>query len=455
MELRFKKIIFSLLFLLQIFFAAAQVKFSATANPASVNRDEYITVRFVIENANDISQLNPPSFNKFIVVSGPNQESGMSSVNGSVTQYAAVSYILQPKSPGQFVIDGATAIVSNHLIKSNLVKIFVKNGLSGTGSRSATRGAGLTDPFASATPTQDFTDYILKDGESVQDKVAKNMQLKLQTDKTSCYVGEPIVASYKLYTRLKSESSLAKNPSFNGFSVIDLSQPDASDYKRETLNGREYNVYNIRKAQLYPLQAGNIELETAVLDNNIQFLKDGTSAASGNIRDMLNGFTMNGETVSETVSLSSKPLTITVKPLPEEGKPLNYKGAVGNFTIEAETVKNNFSTDETGTLAVRISGNGNLQLVTSPEITWPGGLESFDPKATDNTVTTTVPVSGNKVFVYSFTADHAGNYVIPTIKFSFFDPVSGKYKSIETKPIDLTVSKGAAVPVFPATKGFI
>jgi hypothetical protein len=305
----------------------------------------------------------------------------------------------------------------------------------------------FADPFAQAS-VPEFKDYILHKGENVQEKVAKNMQLRLQTDKKSCYVGEPIVASYKLYTRLKSESSLAKNPSFNGFSVIDLSQPDASDYKRETLDGREYNVYNIRNAQLYPLQAGEVELETAELENTVQFLKDGGNDQPNSVRDLINGFSMGDETVTETVTLSSKPVTILVKPLPEANKPASFKGAVGEFTMEVEPAKTSFSTDETGSLGIRISGKGNLQLLTAPEITWPDGIEVFEPKVTDNTVRTTVPVSGNKVFIYPFAVEKAGRYNLPPISFSYFDPVSRSYKSLQSIPIEFTVLQGKGVNPF-------
>ena len=67
-----------------------------------------------------------------------------------------------------------------------------------------------------------FDDYILKPGEKAEDKIQKNLFIKLDVSKTSCYIGEPITASYKLYTRLQSESNITDAPSFNGFSVSDL-----------------------------------------------------------------------------------------------------------------------------------------------------------------------------------------------------------------------------------------
>lgn len=156
------------------------------------------------------------------------------------------------------------------------------------------------------------------------------MILKLETDKTSCFVGEPLVATYKLFTRLKSESKLTGNPSFNGFSVIDLTKPDASGYTKQQLNGKEYNVYTIRKAQLYPLQDGNIELGSAELENNIQFIKEEyVDQRSNSVFDLFDDFaqaTVPAEgIINQQVNLRSKPLMITVKPLPEVNKPVFLK----------------------------------------------------------------------------------------------------------------------------------
>jgi hypothetical protein len=70
-----------------------------------------------------------------------------------------------------------------------------------------------------------FNDFIIRKGENITEKINKNIFIRVNVSQSSCYVGEPIVVTYKLYTRLKSESSITKNPSFNGFSVIDLLPP--------------------------------------------------------------------------------------------------------------------------------------------------------------------------------------------------------------------------------------
>jgi hypothetical protein len=95
-----------------------------------------------------------------------------------------------------------------------------------------------------------------------------------------------------------------------------------------------------------------------------------------------------------------------------------------------------------------ISGKGNLQLVTAPDINWPQQFEAFEPKVTDELAMTDVPVSGRKIFEIPFTVLTAGNYQVPSIPFSYFDPSSASYHSIHTEPISFTVTEGTGKPAF-------
>jgi hypothetical protein len=106
-------------------------------------------------------------------------------------------------------------------------------------------------------------------------------------------------------------------------------------------------MYTLRKAQLYPLQAGTVELETAEVENNIHFIKEEyINSQQGGLGNMFRDFAQTSIPVEalhdEKVTLQSKPALITVKALPEKGKPPFFKGAVGNFAIEAALEKKQF-----------------------------------------------------------------------------------------------------------------
>ncbi len=93
-------------------------------------------------------------------------------------------------------------------------------------------------------------DELVKPGEKVEDKIRKNFFIKVEVSKTDCYLGEPIVATYKLYARLRSDSRVTRHPSLNGFSVYDMIDPSEDRVSVEKVNGKNFSVHMIRKTQL-------------------------------------------------------------------------------------------------------------------------------------------------------------------------------------------------------------
>ena len=136
------------------------------------------------------------------------------------------------------------------------------------------------------------------------------------------------------------------------------------------------------------MQPGSITLDPLVSNNKVTFIKSEYANSQNGDRfyDMLENFadatTPENGIVEKTVSLTSKPVTIIVKPLPVENKPSDFKGAVGNFTIHSSLEKNNITTDDAGNLIVTISGQGNIQLINAPKVHWPEGIDGYDAKVT-------------------------------------------------------------------------
>lgn len=448
----FHQILISLFFVTAISFCGpslAQAKFSVVCPEKKIGKNDLLEIQFKVDNASNVDNITPPSFDHFVIVSGPNQQRSVTSINGKVSQSVAIGFSLQPTSTGKFTIGSATAIADGENLKTNPITIQVVAGsVSPQNNRpqSVLPFPNLNFDFPSPSVTHQFDDYILKPGENVAEKTAKNIFLKLDVSKKTCYVGSPIVATYKLYTRLPSETTITDVPSFNGFSVNDFNVNNNSTL--EKYNGRMYNVYTLRKVELYPLQAGNVTLDPVVADNKITFIKSdyANSRRNDGFFDMFDDF---GEAalppeakIDQDITLKSTPVTITVKPLPAENKPADFRGAVGNFTISAALEKNNITTDDAGTLKLTVSGKGNIQMINSPSIKWPQGIDGFEAKVKDNVDKTKVPMQGTKTFSYPFTVSKAGKYTIDSISFSYFDPETSSYKTLHTAPLQVDVKKG-------------
>jgi hypothetical protein len=147
-----------------------------------------------------------------------------------------------------------------------------------------------------------------------------------------------------------------------------------------------------------------------------------------------------GPEVDENITLDTKPVTITVKPLPEENKPLGFNGAVGNFSVEASLNHKSIAADDEATLHVVVKGKGNLPVVAAPVVDWPDGIRAFDPTAKEDVNKTVAPMTGSKSFDYVFTPHAAGHYTIPAVNFPYFDPATQSYKTAGTQPLDIQVT---------------
>ena len=192
------------------------------------------------------------------------------------------------------------------------------------------------------------------------------------------------------------------------------------------------------------MQAGDIVLDPVELDNNIYFIKADANTAKnpaqglGGLLDRLFEPEVSGTPFTQHIVLESKPVTIHVKPLPEAGKPADFNGAVGKYSIQASINTNAVDTGDAAILTVIVKGTGNLPVINAPAIVWPPGMESYDVSSKENIDKSTAPLGGSKTFSYSFICSKPGQYELPPVKLSYFDPASQSYKTIESNPVHIT-----------------
>ncbi len=434
----------------------AQVSFTTVANTKDMGKTDYVQIQYIIENAKQIENLAPPDFPDFTIVHGPSQSTGMSIVNGAMSQSKSISYVLQPKHPGKFTIRGATATVDGHQMHSNPVTLNVRNVTSYGNSQPPNNFNPLPDPGWPAAEPQVDMEVVIKPGEHVEDKIRKNFFIKVEVSKKDCYLGEPIVATYKLYSRLRSDSRVMKHPSLNGFSVYDMVAPNDDRSTVEKVNGKNFMVHIIRKAQLIALQSGDIPLDPVEIDNDIYFVKldpkqaSGSGGGLGSLLDRLFDQGPEGTPFSQHLTLDSKPVTVHVKPLPEVQKPADFNGAVGRYSIQASVDSKEIDTGDAAILTVTVKGVGNLPMINAPTVEWPADMESYDVSSKENINKANSPLGGSKTYSYSFSCTKSGKYILPPVKLSYFDPAANMYKTVQTDPIHIQIhhaSRRKSTPV--------
>ncbi len=263
----------------------------------------------------------------------------------------------------------------------------------------------------------------LAQNENPAELIAKNIFVQVQSSSKSIFTGEPVLVTYKLFTALNSQSRVTMQPSFSGCSVQEL--PIDKEPEEAILNGKKYHVFTIRKVQLIPLQSGELILGKALVNNVV---------AISNLDNLM-------ETENYSAVTGSEAQSLTVKALPENGKPPKFQILVGNYTIAATTKNDTFQVGESATLSIKISGSGNIQGIPSPIISWPENTEHFDGIDSQQADQYIFPVHGFKQFEIPFLGKKVGTTIIPPIHISFFDPTTATYKNVQTDSIRLYFSK--------------
>jgi BatD DUF11 like domain len=384
-----------------------EVSFTAVTSHNVVKTGDRFQIQFTANTK--ISNFKAPKLNNFRVLSGPNQSTNMSWVNGKTTSTISYSYVLMAIKEGNFTVGSAVATANGKAYKTNPIKIKVGKGVKvQQGSNQASNKT--------------------KSGGTVSDDIF----IRSTVSKRKVYQGEQIIATYKVYTRIGlAGSELVKNAELNGFwsQEIDFGQ---SIWTKEVIGGYSYSVATIRQIVLFPQRAGNLEIDPL----EMKFIVQKRVAGGGqSVFDQFFGRVENVE-----YSLKSKPIKITVLPHPSNS-PTNFTNAVGKLDMKVDVSANEVKANEAINIKIKISGKGNLPLIDNPEITFPSDFETYDPKINDNIKTSGSGVSGSKELDYLVIPRHAGQFKLDPIAFVYFNPNTKKYQTITSDPIEINVLK--------------
>lgn len=376
-----------------------------------------------------------PSFDGFNVVGGPftSTSSNIQMVNGSVTRTTrnSYTYALQAAQEGTFRIGSASLTVNGVKVSSGPFEIKV---VPDDGSHTASGGGGVS---SSQEPS--------RQNNNASQVSSKDLFLRCIPSKKSVYVGEQIVLTYKLYTKVPVSSvSLSKMPAYAGFWTKDISDNSGKlKQSSEYVNGIEYTTAEIQTVVIVPQRSGKLTIDPMTMECIAQI-----RSARSNRRSMdpfdafFNDPFFNSNITNVQKELSSQSLGIEVKSLPQNGKPDSFAGAVGNYKFTSAIDKSELSTNEAVTVTMTVSGTGNIELLQMPNPVFPPDFEVYDPKITISTDATPQGITGTKKAEFLAIPRRAGTFSIPPVEFSYFNPNSEIYQTLLSEPYELTVRKG-------------
>lgn len=399
---------------------AQDVSFTTSA-PRVVEAGEQFQISFTV-NANG-SNFQAPDFGNLTVLMGPSTSSSSSIqiINGQMSQTYNLTYtfVVQATKEGNATIGPASVDVKRKTYSTSPVTIEVVKAQAATGL-SNTPSGNTQNQAANEKNTDIPSDEIF---------------VRILVDKKEAYQGEPIAVTLKLFSKYTVSGLENLNlPSFNGFFKQDIEIPDLNSLQRENVNGEIYLTGVLRKFVLYPQKSGNLEIDSYTLD---VLLQQRVNSRNRSVFDDF--FGPSYQTVKKRL-VSNQPV-IRVKPHPD-GKPESFTGAVGNFSIEAKTDKTEAKTDDAISYKITLSGTGNLKLIELTPPAFPADFEVYDPKVNSNFKNTTAGQNGSKSWEYLIIPRHDGQFTLPPLEFSFFDPASGKYKTLRTREYTLNIAKG-------------
>ncbi len=377
------------------------VTFEMKLSKEKLGVNERLRVEFAMNKDGD--NFNPPSFEGFQVVMGPSQSISSSWINGKRSFSKSYSYILKPTSQGSFTIGQATIEIDGQTYKTLPRKIQIT--------------AAVDNPNAP---------------KSADDVADESLHLVAEVSKGNPYLNEAVTVVYKLY--ISSNISVTNfrpldSPKYNNFWSQDIPVTKYNTIN-ETYNGKPYRSVILKRVVLYPQKSGRLDIEPLSLEIYVD--------VPTNRRDFFGSRIYTQ--ASKTVSAGKR--SLNVQPLPEEGKPAGFGGAVGQFDFEVTTSKTSLNASESLQAKVEVSGKGNLKLFQLPEPELPSALEVYEPEFNESVRTTQSVMQGKLSNNYTIVPSFRGRYPNPSISFSYFDPKEKAYKTLSSEEITINVMEG-------------
>lgn len=387
----------------------------------AAGREFTLEIRVNVSNGN-VETITPPDLSRFTIVGESlTRPMGISFSFGSRQIVAQSTYVqryrLIAKAPGRVTLPPARVSIGGHTYRSNSLTIDIQDGNAIAAAEAAAAEAErLLEASRAPRPGLDGAHF---------DRMAF---LRTVVDKSSAYVGEQLTATLYLYVRgaLGSSPNVSREATTEGFWVHDLTPRDDSALTSDVVeNGIRFRVYMLKRMALFPLREGTLTIGSMRLSAQTALNIDAWGIAQ-----------------PEAFDREGVPVSVTVRPLPTEGRP-SGDVYVGTYTIETRLDRAQAATGDAVTLTCVVRGHGNMRdlRLALPAI---DGLNILAPQVHDEITPENDIVGGTRTFEWLIVPQRAGTYTIPALSFTAFDPVTGAFQPVAAQPLSL-VAAGATI----------
>ncbi|OYD17440.1 hypothetical protein CH330_00085 [candidate division WOR-3 bacterium JGI_Cruoil_03_51_56] len=338
--------------------------------------------------------------------SSSSQSTNISFVNGRVSREQTISFIyyLAAMRLGELTIGPCKLNYKGSIYQTQAITINV------------VKGSQTTRPQQRQNPSSPF---VTQPHGRVQDEVA----LGATADRTTVYQGEQVTVSYTFYTRLQiADLRMSDVPAFSGFWAEGLYEAKELEYHTQRFRGKQYNAALIKRVALFPTRSGKLKIGVMKLGGSV--VRRG-------------GFFFN---TTEPFEVSSSPIIVNVRPLPDSGRPGSFCGGVGRFALSASLDRDSSIGGQPLNLTVEVSGTGNIQLIGQPKVPSLSGVKILSPGTKDRIIRTSGKVKGTRKFIFPLLPQADGRYYVPGIEMGFFSPGEKGYYTLATPRLEFIAS---------------
>jgi hypothetical protein len=379
------------------------------------------------------SRISTPDLTRiedFDVVAGPSVSTRFQWINGKSSSAKSYKYALRPRRSGKLRIPPVSLLIGGKTYSTRALSVVVLSSAARPAPRKPTPSSPGTSPRSPTGPGA-------RQAGPAATTVGEDVRVRALVDARQVYLGQQVTLTFILDTQPDLLGvGLKDSPTFPGFWAEEIKLPDNFDARRVQVEGIPHVRYTLMKRALFPTRTGDLTIPG--MTYQIQVRRRNT--------DPIQSFFFSP---IDTLTRTTPPVTIHVKPLPEEGRPQGFTGAVGDFALSVSSDREESLVNDAIGLKVRIAGEGNLNAVTSPPLQELVDFKQYEPKVTSSSGVRRDRLQGEKVWDYVLIPMAPGEQTIPPVTFSFFDPGETKYRTVWSAPIVIQVARGEGDGVSP------
>lgn len=402
----------------------AQVDLSAEVapNPATIEDELRLTV--VVQGSLTATEPVLPSMPAFKVIAA-GTSSSIQIINGDMSSRKEYSYILIPQEEGHFTIAPISVFAKGQEYKSKPIEVTV-----GASQNIPTPAApGVPGPGAPGQPSPPVAAEPL----DPQTEASGPYWIETKVSNNEPYVNEQILFTFRFFTKVQVGDANLTLPEFKEFWTEEV-VPEKKYY--QTIRNERY-VVSEKVIALYPLQSGDTTIGTTLLRAEVP-----TGRASPDPFDnffsslgRFNRFSMRPK------NLKAPAIALKVKPLPP-GAPSNFTNLVGHFSMTAALNPAQAKVGESASLTLEISGSGNIKDATLPRLIDDSLFKVYEDKPTTDLLRKETGIEGKKTFKMAIVPTRPGDFSLPPMELSTFNPQTGLYETIRAPGLALKALPG-------------